>query len=83
MATKPDLSEFFKLSRPKRPPCQIGHALAALKDAAERDALEAACKTDPGIITNSAIRDWLLVRKHDVSVNRIVSHRKGSCTCND
>ena len=79
---KPDLSEFFKLSKPKKRPCGIGHALTQLAaDAGSQ--LEAALTTDAGIITNSAIQQWLQARKFDVSVSAIVSHRKRTCTCND
>lgn len=82
MSVKPDLSEFYKLSKPKRPPCQVAHALEQL-DPGERVQLEAALNQDPGLITNAAIQLWLGSRKHDISVNRVVSHRKRNCTCGD
>lgn len=82
MAPKPDLTEFFKLSRPKRPPCQVAFALGRLGDE-EQAAFAAACKHDPGVITNAALQGWLSARKSDVSIGRIVSHRKGTCTCYD
>lgn len=76
----PDLSEFYKLSRPKKPPCQVGHARAQLKPD-EQTQLDAAVGTDKGIITSGAIQHWLKARKHDVSVPAISMHRAGRCTC--
>jgi hypothetical protein len=82
--TKPkiDLSEFFKLSRPKKKPCMVGFALTELTEE-EGKQLAAAFQADKGIITASAIREWLVLRKHDVSLPVITSHRAGSCSCND
>lgn len=81
MATTPDLTEFFKLSKPKRKPCVIGFVLTQLDDA-EATQLNAALDTDKGIITASAIRQWLAARKHDASISGIANHRNGGCTCN-
>lgn len=78
--TKVDLSEFYKLSRPKKPPCRIGFALEQF-DGGERVQLEAALGSDVGIITNSAIQQWLAARQQEVSISALVSHRKGTCTC--
>lgn len=77
---KPDLSEFFKLSKPKRRPCALGFAREQLKPD-EQVQLDAALAVDSGIITAGAIQAWLAVRKHEVSVGAVVSHRKGTCTC--
>lgn len=88
MATKdtttPDLAEFFKLSRPKKPPCRIGFAIDQLGPRSEAaKQLAAAVDTDPGIITNSAIVEWCKARGQEVTVSAVVSHRKGTCTCDE
>ena len=76
-----DLSEFYRLSRPRRPPCRIGHVLEQLKPA-ERAQLTAALDTDKGLITASAIGEWLAKRDHEgVSINVISNHRRGVCSC--
>lgn len=83
MATnKPDLSEFFKYSRPKKKPCAVGYAITQLTSE-EQSQLAAACAQDNGIITSGAIQQWLSARKHEVTVSAIVSHRKGVCSCGD
>lgn len=82
MAAKPDLSEFYKLSRPKKKPCQLGFALAQLSDV-ESDQLKAALATDVSIITAAAVVEWLRPRGHDVTFARVTNHRRGSCSCND
>lgn len=79
---KADLSEFFKYSRPKKPPCKVGFAAEQLSDE-EKAQLEAALSEDKGLITNSAIQQWLGSRNHEATVSSIVSHRKGTCSCND
>lgn len=76
----PDLTEFYKLSQPKKPPCRVGFARGQVK-AGDRPQLDAALSTDQGIITNSAIQQWFAARKQEVSVSAIVSHRKATCTC--
>ena len=84
---KPDLTEFFKLSKPKKPPCQVGLILSGdltpklSPDEAEQ--LSAALTTDKGIITAGAIQSWLDARGHSVNTNRISNHRRKVCTCND
>lgn len=83
-----DLSEFYKLSRPKKRPCIVAHLTDGMS-ARERKQLHAACAADPGVITNSAIVAWL--ERHDptrgaagpISVSAVVSHRKNRCTCGD
>lgn len=75
-----DLSEFFRLSRPKKKPCAIGFILPRLADT-EQQQLQAACAQDNGIITSGAIQQWLTARNHEVSISAIVSHRKKVCTC--
>lgn len=82
MSKQPDLSEFFKLAQPKRPPCQVGFALTQLSDT-ESAQLAAACKTDSGIINAGAIVKWLEARGVDISQQRVVNHRLGRCTCDD
>lgn len=83
--TDADLSEFYKLSKPKRPPCFVGVILDRQTDpkldAKEVSELEAALATDPGIITNAAISAWLKQRGLDAHNQRILTHRKGTCTC--
>lgn len=86
-ASSPDLTEFFKLSKPKKPPCQLGLILSGdltpkLKPA-ERDQLDAALKTDRGVITAAAIQQWLESRGHEVNPTRISNHRRKVCTCGD
>jgi hypothetical protein len=78
----PDLSEFFKLSRPKKPPCRVGFAATQLKPA-QRTQLEAACGTDTGIITTGAIVQWLANHGHEVNAPAVTSHRRNTCTCNE
>lgn len=82
MADSPDLTEFFKLSRPKKPPCKVGFALSKLKGE-QREQLRSAIDTDPGIITNAAIVEWMKPRGHVMHVAAVVSHRKGNCSCHD
>lgn len=76
----PDLTEFLRLSTPKRRPCAVGLALEQVKPG-ERDQVDAALATDQGIITNAAIEAWLKKRDIVASVSAIVSHRKGRCRC--
>lgn len=80
--SNPDLSEFYKLAKPKRPPCHVGHAIERLS-APEVDQLAAACAVDSGIINTGAIVEWLKRRGHVVSVSRVTAHRKGTCSCHD
>lgn len=82
---KPDLSEFYRLSKPKSPPCQIGLILSGevtpqLKDT-QPEQLKAALATDSGIITASAIVKWLADRGHETNTNRVSNHRRGVCNC--
>lgn len=85
MAAKPDLSEFYRLSKPKSPPCQVGLILNGevtpqLK-APEAEQLKAALNTDSGIITASAVVQWLGERGHETNTNRVSNHRRGVCNC--
>ena len=82
--TTPDLTEFFKYSRPKKPPCKVGVALGKLRGDTKTQ-LVAALGTDTGIITNGAIITWLEKRVKDLQVNtsNITSHRAKRCTCYD
>lgn len=83
-AAAPDLSEFFRLSRPKKKPCPIGFVLPQLSDE-ERVQFEAAIATDRNIITSSAIIGWLEKRGHTSGIghNAITAHSKRTCTCGD
>lgn len=91
-----DLTEFYKYSKPKRPPCRIGHALATIRtsesdsdnsDVKRGDAkkLEAALAQDKNLITSSAIVTWLEKRGicTITSASPITAHRRKSCTCYD
>lgn len=79
---QPDLSEFFRLAKPKRPPCAIGFVLDQLGEP-EAGQLKAACEVDAGIINAGAIVKWLRIRGHEISQQRVVNHRRGTCTCYD
>jgi hypothetical protein len=78
---KTDLSEFYKYSRPKKPPCKVGFAREQLKTDVEREQLDAALSHDAGLITAHAVVEWLGARKHTVSNPAVVSHRKRTCSC--
>ena len=78
----PDLSEFEKLSQPRRKPCAVGHALESL-DRQEAEQLAAAIGADQGVITNAAIQKWLEPRGYRTSAQAISSHRKGTCRCGE
>jgi hypothetical protein len=77
---QPDLSEFFKYSKPKKPPCKIGYALSQLKPQ-ERSQLTAALATDRGLITAAAIVEWAAKRGHEISPSAINSHTRKTCSC--
>lgn len=82
-ASEPDLTEFIKLSKPKKPTCQIFVAKEQLKPA-DVKLLDAALAKDKGIITGAAIIEWLIRR--DVtgpSPSTIVAHRGKRCSCYD
>lgn len=77
-----DLSEFHALAtRKKKPPCQVGVALAALNG--ESDTLGAALAKSDGDdeIRPGAISKWLEKRGHPVTVSAIRSHRDRTCSC--
>ena len=78
----PDLSEFFKLSRPKKKPCSVGFAKGQLSPE-EAAQLDAAVATDAGIITAGAIVEWLQRREHVTTASAVVNHRKRVCSCAD
>jgi hypothetical protein len=82
--TGPDLTEFYKYSRPKRPPCRVGHVLTQLKPA-DRKAVEAAFDQDKNLITGQAILTWFESReiKDFNSAAALQGHRKHTCTCYD
>jgi len=81
-ATKVDLSEFFKLSRPRTPPCRLGPVLAELSPE-EMTQWEAALEADANVITNQALAMWLdrHVKDHTVNWQNCLSHRSKKCTC--
>lgn len=85
MPPEPDLTEFYKLSRPRRRPCPVKPALEALtpEQVAQFDA---ACKVDPGVITPIAVEKWLASKAGDRWIGNwqnVQAHRYGKCTCND
>lgn len=77
-----DISEFEKLSKPRRKPCAVGHAMESL-DRAEAEQLRAAVAADQGVITNAAVEKWLLTRGYKTSAQAVSSHRKGTCRCGE
>lgn len=79
-ASRPDLSAYFKLAQPKRPPCKIAWIREQL-DNQEQLNLDAACGTDAGLINSGAIRDRLAAFGHDVSIVAVANHRRGICRC--
>lgn len=79
MTAHVDLSEFVKLSHPRKPPCRIG-ATAAVLEAKESAQLLAACDAAE-VVSPGAISEWLHLRGHEVSTSAVVSHRRGSCSC--
>lgn len=80
--TDPDLSEFFKYSRPKKKPCAVGFAREQLSPV-EVGQLDAAVAEDRGLITSSAIRQWLDARGQVVTDAAVTAHRKRTCSCGD
>lgn len=79
-----DLTEFFKLSRPKSPPCKLASVLAQLNKA-QREQWEAACAADVNVITNQALALWLerKVKGHTVNWQNCLAHRSRKCSCHD
>lgn len=82
---KPDLSAFYRLSKPKSPPCQVGLILSGeitptLKPV-EVEQLKGALDTDGGIITATAIVTWLAEHGHSTNTNRVSNHRRKACNC--
>ena len=77
-----DLSEFAKLSQPKKRLCPVGSALDALP-ADEAEMLRAALAEDVRVITTSAIITWLKRRDLEANVSAVTSHRRATCTCAD
>lgn len=80
--TTPDLSEFYRLSQPKRKPCQLRFILEQLP-VDERAQLKTALATDVGIITAAAVVQWLGARGHEVTFAKVTSHRNRKCDCDD
>lgn len=86
--TQPDLSEFYRLSKPKKPPCKIGVVLEKLARSKEKTQLISALATDNSIITGKAIQEWIEARSEkleiqglDINSGNVRSHREGKCTC--
>ena len=79
--TEPDLSEFFKLSVPRKPPCKVGLALEQVKGQDKTNLLAAISRTD--MITPGAIEKWLAARDIPMTIPAVQSHRAGRCTCHD
>lgn len=90
MSSSVDLSEFYKYSRPKKPPCKIRAIYDALPPI-QQEQLSAAVRENAGLITAGAIYTWLTQRlaenpklpQLEISNQNVVSHRKGMCTCDD
>lgn len=79
---KVDLTEFFKLSRPKSPPCKLGPVLAQLSEE-EHEQYGAAEQADSNVITNQALALWLErhVEGHNVNWQNCLAHRTRKCGC--
>lgn len=78
----PDLTEFFKLSHPRRKPCPVAHALEQVSEE-EGQQLLAALAADKGIITAGAIEQWLKKRGLTGTAAAVASHRREACRCFD
>ena len=80
--TQPDLTEFYKYSRPKCPPCKIGVVLDFLRGETKKQ-LIAALEVDGSIITTSAIVTWIEKRKPEIPVTTVSvsNHRRKVCAC--
>lgn len=80
MGSSPDLSEFFRYSRPKKKPCAVGFAREQLTKT-EQEALDAAIADERGLITSAAIRQWIQQRGHEVNDAAVTAHRRKVCSC--
>ncbi len=78
--TKPDLSEFEALAKPKRPPCRVADARESL-DADDREKFDAALSADKSQINSGAIVEWLKRRDLTASAVGVANHRNGICSC--
>jgi hypothetical protein len=80
--TTVDLSEFYKYSQPKRPPCKVGAVLDLLRGEPKKQ-LIAALEIDGSIITGAAICTWIESRKSEIPVTptAISNHRRKVCSC--
>ena len=81
-ALKPDLTAFYRLSRPKRKPCSVGIILSTIKGQDLVD-LEAALKIDGGIIPPGAIVEWVDLLKigMETTATSVSNHRTRKCSC--
>jgi hypothetical protein len=77
-----DLTEFFRYSQPKRPPCKVGAVIDLLKGG-EKAKLVAALEASDGLITHAAVVTWIDKRGTNIALNiqNVINHRKGKCTC--
>lgn len=86
----PDLTEFYRYSKPKKPPCKIGLVLDKLGRTTKTQ-LVAALSTENTLITGTAILTWIEKRADtldgvaslDINNNNVRSHREKKCTCYD
>lgn len=77
-----DLTEFERLSAPKKKPCPVPDAIAGLKRKDATD-VKGALERPAVAITNTAISKWFEIRGVAIGHATIRSHRCGSCTCAD
>jgi hypothetical protein len=75
-----DLSEFEKLSHPKKRLCPLAGALDSVGD--ERPALEAALAADDRVSAGGVV-SWLKRRGVTANNSAVVHHRNGRCNCAD
>ncbi len=80
MTHDPDLSEFEKLSKPKKKPCAVNAVIELLEDLPAKQ-LHAALERPDTHITNAAISQWLDTRGHSIAWQMIASHRRKACPC--
>jgi hypothetical protein len=81
----PDLSAYYKHSRPKKPPCKFSFLLSADSPLSKKQQVElaAALDADKSIVTATAIIEVLkeLNVEIEFSTNNITHHRARKCSC--